>query len=266
MGNPTTNQTTTKQLRSIQLSYKRVSDWAKRLRLSELQRDSLQELLRECEVQTVAPKYPINHGEYIRQYHDEVFVWFDEAGLVGGVAGSLEAAEQAWVLYVNELERGKQEGAQPPFPVKLTYKRLGMHVTEVDVLPRSLVYDELADKWTVRCLGMADGSTVDIALEHLCGEGRPYHGMDNHQAEAMYVMLDEMSGLLKAASRQLRHGPRSTNPDKDGSPENREMLSIEFGRLWAAYASLGSDNGRSVKEFRKRRTNGPGYLHHPKRD
>jgi len=253
-------------LRTVQLSYKRVSDWAKRLKLNELQRDSLNELLREHEVQTVAPKYPMQHGPQITQFYDEVFVWYDEAGHMGGAVPTLDEAHSCLNHHVDMLENGTRESIHPPIPAKLVHRRHGLNPEETELLPRALVFDESVGQWAIAGTDLSTRKPVTIALEALCGTRAPYHGMSNRQAELMYVMLDEMSGLLKATSRQLRHGPRSSNPVKDDGVENRQQLSIEFGRLWAAYTSLGDDNGAAVQSFRQRLKDGPGYLHHEVKD
>lgn len=49
------------------------------------------------------PKYPIIHHPHIYQYDDNVFVWFDEAGLVGGACETLELAERALASYGQSL-------------------------------------------------------------------------------------------------------------------------------------------------------------------
>jgi len=48
-------------------------------------------------------KYPIIHHPHIYQYDDNVFVWFDEAGLIGGAKHTLEEAERALALYGQSL-------------------------------------------------------------------------------------------------------------------------------------------------------------------
>lgn len=152
----------------------------------------------------------------------------------------------------------------PPEPVVLTYRKLGYHPQTVTLVPCGLEYLAKEKQWALVGRSMGGNQKLQIPLEYLVGEGKPFHGMSNAQAEAMYVMLDEMSGLLKATARQLRHSPNSCNPDKEGSPSNSKLVSIEFGRLWAAYTELGNDYGVAVQEYRERKLSGPGYLHHPK--
>lgn len=55
--------------------------------------------------EVAAPKYPINHGTHIIQFADETFVWYDEAGLQGGVTYTLKAAEGALLRYVERMNR-----------------------------------------------------------------------------------------------------------------------------------------------------------------
>ena len=43
--------------------------------------------------------YPISHGTHIIQYHDETFVWYDEAAMQGGVTYSLEQAQRELKKY-----------------------------------------------------------------------------------------------------------------------------------------------------------------------
>ena len=154
----------------------------------------------------------------------------------------------------------------PPVPEVLTYRRFGIHLGTVTLIPQGLEYLAREKMWAVVGRCATSREIHKIPLGHLTGEGKPFHGMLNSEAERMYVMLDEMSGLLKATARQLRHGPRSANPDKEDGVENRKLLSIEFGRLWAAYDNLGDDNGCAVREYRQRMLNGPGYLHHAEQD
>ena len=49
--------------------------------------------------------YPINHPGPIHQYTEEVFVWYDEAGLQGGVAYSLEQANADKARYFEYLDK-----------------------------------------------------------------------------------------------------------------------------------------------------------------
>jgi hypothetical protein len=56
----------------------------------------------------IAPKYPISHGAHITQFHDETFVWYDEAGLQGGVTYSLGQAQLAVAWHGKQLNGGAQ--------------------------------------------------------------------------------------------------------------------------------------------------------------
>lgn len=53
--------------------------------------------------------YPISHGTHIIQYHDETFVWYDEAGLQGGVTYSLEQAQEALKKYSEDLSKSLED-------------------------------------------------------------------------------------------------------------------------------------------------------------
>lgn len=55
------------------------------------------------------PAYPISHGTHIIQYHDETFVWYDEAGLQGGVTYSLEQAQEALKKYSEDLSKSLED-------------------------------------------------------------------------------------------------------------------------------------------------------------
>lgn len=59
--------------------------------------------------------YPVLHEKHIIQWGDETFVWYDEAGLQGGVEYRLEAAQRALKAYGESLERPKA-AALPDFP------------------------------------------------------------------------------------------------------------------------------------------------------
>lgn len=59
----------------------------------------------------LAPKYPISRGSHIIQYHDETFVWYDEAGLQGGVEYSLEHAQSALKRYAEAMNAPKLDPA-----------------------------------------------------------------------------------------------------------------------------------------------------------
>lgn len=48
-------------------------------------------------------KYPIIYDQNIYQYSEHVFVWFDEAGLVGGAANTLEQAQSELRAYVKAM-------------------------------------------------------------------------------------------------------------------------------------------------------------------
>lgn len=50
-----------------------------------------------------AVTYPVMHGDNITQFHDETFVWYDEAGLQAGVCYSLAQAIQERTKYFNSL-------------------------------------------------------------------------------------------------------------------------------------------------------------------
>lgn len=50
------------------------------------------------------PTYPRHVADHIVQYDDNVFVWYDEAGLAGGAAETLEVAEAQLSAYVQCLE------------------------------------------------------------------------------------------------------------------------------------------------------------------
>lgn len=49
------------------------------------------------------PKYPIIIKDKLYQYDDNVYVWFDEAGLIGGASNLLPEAEKALNAYVKEI-------------------------------------------------------------------------------------------------------------------------------------------------------------------
>lgn len=49
------------------------------------------------------PKYPIIINSHIYQYGEDVFVWFNEAGMVGGAANFLEEAERQLQRYSQSL-------------------------------------------------------------------------------------------------------------------------------------------------------------------
>lgn len=51
---------------------------------------------------------PVSHAGPITQYAPEVFVWYDEAGLMGGVEYSLEAAQAERQRYVERFETPSQ--------------------------------------------------------------------------------------------------------------------------------------------------------------
>lgn len=59
------------------------------------------ELVGDPEV--IQPKYPISHGSHIIQFHDDTFVWYDEAGLQGGLGYSLEEAQHHLSAYMHSL-------------------------------------------------------------------------------------------------------------------------------------------------------------------
>lgn len=48
-------------------------------------------------------KYPIIHDSHLYQYGEDVYVWFDEAGLVGGAANTLEQAKDEQTRYLKNL-------------------------------------------------------------------------------------------------------------------------------------------------------------------
>jgi hypothetical protein len=48
-------------------------------------------------------KYPIIIEQSIYQYDEHVFVWFDEAGLVGGASDFLEEARKQLENYAKSL-------------------------------------------------------------------------------------------------------------------------------------------------------------------
>jgi hypothetical protein len=56
---------------------------------------------------TTTPKYPIVVEPHIYQYDENVFVWFDEAGLVGGASNYLFEARKALVRYAESLDGRK---------------------------------------------------------------------------------------------------------------------------------------------------------------
>lgn len=58
-----------------------------------------------------SPSYPIHHGQNIIQYHDETFVWYDEAGLQGGVTYSLEQTQRELQRYGESLNAPKLDPA-----------------------------------------------------------------------------------------------------------------------------------------------------------
>lgn len=59
----------------------------------------------------LTPKYPVYHGKHIIQFHDETFVWYDEAGLHGGVEYSLKQAQTSLKRYAERLNMPKLDPA-----------------------------------------------------------------------------------------------------------------------------------------------------------
>jgi hypothetical protein len=78
---------------------------------------AMQAIILERDALRAAPKYPMNHGTHIIQFGDETFVWYDEAGLQGGVEYSLKSAEAVLLRYVEQLNR------PDPRPADTLFKR-----------------------------------------------------------------------------------------------------------------------------------------------
>lgn len=62
-------------------------------------------LINEYDRNPASAAYPISHGSHIIQYHDETFVWYDEAGLQGGVEYSLEQAQASLKRYAEAMNQ-----------------------------------------------------------------------------------------------------------------------------------------------------------------
>lgn len=60
-------------------------------------------------------QYPISHGTHVIQWGDETFVWYDEAGLQGGVTYSLTQANAELRMHSEWLD-----GKNPPVPLTST--------------------------------------------------------------------------------------------------------------------------------------------------
>jgi len=48
-------------------------------------------------------KYPIVHESHLYQYGEDVYVWFDEVGLVGGAANTIEQARQEQQAHIKAM-------------------------------------------------------------------------------------------------------------------------------------------------------------------
>lgn len=83
--------------------------------------EDTRQLLRKCLAQAeseldalrAAPKYPISHGTNIIQFGEETFLWYDEAGLQGGVTYTLKSAEAALLRYVERLNPSPRPDGRP---------------------------------------------------------------------------------------------------------------------------------------------------------
>jgi predicted RNA-binding Zn-ribbon protein involved in translation (DUF1610 family) len=78
----------------------------------------------ESALQEGAKVYPIAHGTHITQYADEVFIWYDESGLMGGCEYSLRSAEIQLRKLAKALNNPKPERTK--FIAEPGYERLAM--------------------------------------------------------------------------------------------------------------------------------------------
>ena len=65
------------------------------------------QLLEALRLAEKTPTYPISHGTHIIQWGDETFVWYDEAGLHGGLAYTIEDADRDCREYFKRLDTPK---------------------------------------------------------------------------------------------------------------------------------------------------------------
>lgn len=89
--------------------------------------------------------YPINHGTHIIQFHDETFVWYDEAGLQGGLAYSLKQAQTDLKRYADSLERRYEEPERMVDVVTITRSLAGRLQERLDPHRDARDWGELAN-------------------------------------------------------------------------------------------------------------------------
>ena len=91
----------------------------------------------------------------------------------------------------------------------------------------------------------------------------PFHGLSPAEAERLFYLIEECGEVIKAASKVLRHGYNSTNPDDPG-PDNRDMLQDELSDVLNAMRMLGhfSDIDLTLVEESVQFSGDPRWFHH----
>jgi NTP pyrophosphatase (non-canonical NTP hydrolase) len=86
------------------------------------------------------------------------------------------------------------------------------------------------------------------------------------QIEILYLLMEECSEVIQAATKCLRHGEDSYNPHEAGGPHNRDALNKELGHVTLAL-QLALEQGlideASIERYRRaKRDMIARWLHH----
>lgn len=72
------------------------------------------------------------------------------------------------------------------------------------------------------------------------------NGLSDLERERLSYIIEECSEVIKAATKILRHGYLSRNPDLSNSPTNQEALQLEIGDLRYAVSLLEANGDTGI--------------------
>lgn len=82
---------------------------------------------------------------------------------------------------------------------------------------------------------MIDWNDFPTFLQDQGLQKTPFSNLTNAEAERLAILAEECGEVVQMVGKVLRHGYRSSSPLKPkGSPNNRALLSMEIGHIYAA--------------------------------
>jgi len=94
----------------------------------------------------------------------------------------------------------------------------------------------------------------------------PFNDLCPAEVERLAILAEECAEVIQIVGKILRHGYKSTHPDNEDGPNNREMLEGEIGHVLNAIKrmdeSLDILASNAKKEQRRKAVKIEKYLHH----